>query len=258
MEENSKYKKCPFCELNYIPITEDCCDVCYRRAPIARKKNKLQSDKEYQLEQKIEENKYREILLKLLESLGFKGFLHTTNFKNFINIYNSGFLKSRNQLLAEGYKFEDNAERFVIGKTSESVKSRVRFYYRQLTPTNYSAYMWHNQKNPVMLVFDKKLIFYDDVLFYDGCAGSSLSKNTRNAKEAIKFNWKGIFSTGPFKVGDYVLKNHRNAEFLTSSPIFIGNAIKIYFRNYMDYVNACELFGSDYRFEYNPKMFIGD
>ena len=52
-----------------------------------------------------------------------------------------------------------------------------------------------------------------------------------------------------------MLKNHRNAEFLIDTPVPIDNANKIYFKNYKDYLRACELFGQDNRFEHNPNLF---
>lgn len=223
------------------------------RLKLAEKEKLLRKQK---LEQeKIQEAKDKETLLILLEKFGFVGFLHTANFNNFVNIYKSNLLKSRNQLLNEGFKFVDNAETSVLEHTNENIKSKVRFYYRPITPTNYSAYMWHNQKNPVMLIFDKNLIFEEDVSFCDGCAGSSSTTETKKAKNALNFNWEEIFSTGPFNNDDFIKKNHRNAEFLTASPVSVNKATKICFRNYEDYVKACKLFGQDSRFKYNPKLF---
>ena len=273
MEEKIKYKKCPYCELNYIPATDVCCRVCYRTSQIARQESISQRNRKYELRrikerqqqeiirqkelelQRIQECENKKELLAIWKNFNFIGFLHTANFDNFVNIYKSKFLKSRKQLMSEGIVFEDNAEFTVLEKTLESVKSKVRFYYRPITPTNISAYMWHNQKNPVLIVFDENLIFEREVLFCDGCAGSNLTTSTKTAKDALRFNWKEIFSIGPFNTDDFVLKNHRNAEFLTNSQIPLERAIKFYFRNYKDYVNACELFGSDVRFEHNPKMF---
>ena len=269
MGEKIKYKKCPYCELNYIPITDYCCKVCYANSQIARQEaisqrnkkkeeNKKQRDliKLQELEkEKLQEYNNRENLLTLLDEFGFIGFLHTANFENFINIYKCGFLKSRNQLTNEGVLFEDNAEGSVLEHTDDIIKSKVRFYYRQITPTNISAFVNHNQRNPVMFVFEKKLIFSENVLFCDGCAGSSLTTLTKKAKEALTFNWKSIFSIGPFNSDDFVLKNHRNAEFLIDTPVPIDNANKIYFKNYKDYLKACELFGQDNRFEHNLNLF---
>lgn len=255
MEEKAKYKKCPYCELNYIPTTDHCCKVCYANSQTARNEAILQRKRQRLEIERIQEHNNRRYLLDLWKNHDFLGFLHTTNFENFVNIYKTKFLKSRNQLISEGFVFEDNAESTVLEKTLESVKSKVRFYYRPITPTNISAYLWHNQKNPVLIVFDENLIFEREVLFCDGCAGSNLTTSTKTAKDALRFNWKEIFSIGPFNTDDFVLKNHRNAEFLINSPISLERAIKFYFRNCKDYVNACELFGGDVRFEHNPKMF---
>lgn len=268
-----KYKKCPYCDLNYIPLTDYCCKVCYATSQKARLEAISQRMNEYEekrnrekQQQQLREKQIQEMkekqeiedknkLLNLWEKFGFIGFLHTTNFDNFISIYKSGFLKSRNQLISEGFVFEDNAETSVLEKTLGSIKSKVRFYYRPITPTNISAYITHNQKNPVMIVLNKDAIFEKDVLFCDGGAGSNLTVGTKNAKEAINFKWEEVFGVGPFNSDDFILKNHRNAEFLINSPISLDKVVKFYFRNYSDYVNACELFGKDARFEHNPKLF---
>ena len=245
------YKKCPYCDLNYIPLNDFCCEVCYENSPIA-KQDAISRKSE---QKKTEELNARKNLLTLWKSLGFIGFLHTANFDNFVSIYKSNFLKSRNQLLSEGFVFKDNAETGVLEKTYYSIKSKVRFYYRPITPTNISAFMWHNQKNPVMIVFDENLIFDNDVLFCDGCAGSKLTTITKTAKNAMSFNWQVIFEKGPFNSNDAIVKNHRNAEFLISSPLNIQKATKFYFRNFKDYIQACQMFGKDPRFELKPKLF---
>lgn len=260
--EVAKFKICPYCELNYIPITDCCCEICYKNSTVARKaaieqRRKEREEKNHKLiEQKnIKEKQDKEKILEVWRNLGFIGFLHTTNFENFVKIYNSTVLKSRRDLLSEGIIFNDNAEGAVLDKTSDFIKSKARFYYRPITPTNISAYICHGQKNPVLIVFDENLIFRDDILFCDGCAGSMLTRMVKNTKWAIKFDWESIFSTGPFNSDDIILKNHRNAEFLTSSPVSLEKAIKFYFKNYSDYVNACKLLGNDNRFEYEPKLF---
>lgn len=281
MDKKISYKKCPYCELNYIPIDEVCCKVCYSNFQSARNKannvnrennyndykkidpQKLKEERLKKQEEKLrriqlkEQKEYsdRKELLKLWKSYGFIGFLHTADLKNFILIYKSKFLKSRKQLIKEGINFIDNAEEGVIEKTSETIKYMVRFYYRPITPTNISAYISHNQKNPVLIVFDENIIFDKSVTFCDGCAGSNLTSRTKEAEDALLYDWKEIFSGGAFNSCDFILKNHRNAEFLIKSPLSLEYATKFYFKNYMDYVNACKLFGNDDRFEYNPKLF---
>ena len=298
MEESIKYKKCPFCELNYIPITDYCCEMCFANCKTSKKEVSAQKKKIFEIKKnqekqrlelirkrnlankesqrtkkakeihhlelirkrnlvikQIQERKNRTALLNLWKNFNFIGFLHTTNFSNFINIYKSNFLKSRNQLISENIIFEDNAETSVLEKTWDPIKSNVRLYYRPITPTNISAFISHNQKNPVLIVFDECLLFENDIIFCDGCAGSHLTKSVKTAKKALSYDWEKIFSIGPFDRNDLILKNHRNAEFLITSPVSLENATKFYFRNYKDYIKACELLGNDIRFEHNPKLF---
>ena len=254
MKTNKDYKTCPYCELNLIPLTECCCDVCYASKPVARQEADAQRRLRYE---KMEEPEAKDELLNIWGKLGFMGFLHTTNFDNFIKIYKSEFLKSRNQLTAEGISFEDNAEFGVLENTQDIIKTKVRFYYRPITPTNISAFYNHNQTNPVLMAFDKGLIFNEDVMFCNGCAGNGSTKIVKTAKEALMFNWKEIFDKGPYDSWDNIAKNYRNAEFLVNSPISIEKAIKFYFQNEADFNKACELLGQDVRFEYNPELFFG-
>ncbi len=269
MDNKKKLKKCPYCELNYIPIDKICCKICYsefvparqavndyikqvskqqRLSDIRKQKITLTHKKELEKQSKIE-------LLNLLNSYNFCGFLHTTDFDNFISIYRSGFLKSRIQLIKENHEFKNNAENDVLAHTSDYIKSKLRFYYRPITPTNISAYLNHKQTRPVMLVFDKQLIFNDNAIFSNGCCASYSTDTTATAKQALSYNWEEIFSKGPFDNTNIFMKNHRNAEFLLPSPLSLNSATKIYFRNIEDYNEACKIFGKDERFEHNRLMF---
>lgn len=149
MEEKTEYKLCPYCKSIYIPTENYCCKHCYEKSFIIRRdvyaqiqsKNKKGSNSIIKL-QHDEEFESRKELLSIWKKYGFVGFLHTTNFNNFIDIYKSKFLKSRNQLKNEGLVFEDNAELSVLSHTDELTKSKVRLYYRCKTPTNMSARFW--------------------------------------------------------------------------------------------------------------------
>ena len=61
MEEKIKYKKCPYCELNYIPATDVCCRVCYRTSQIARQESISQRNRKYEL-RRIKERQQQEII----------------------------------------------------------------------------------------------------------------------------------------------------------------------------------------------------
>ena len=242
-------KKCPICEFNFIRESEECCSVC--AANEIRQKERLEENTQFKGE-----------LLNKFNSYNFIGFLHTTNLSNFVKIYEDGFLFSREYMMQNNIKFEDNAMPEVINITNEFVKHNVRFYYRIKTPTNYRAYHSYNQSNPVLLVFDKKIIFDDDVAFSDGCAASNKSTITKNAETAINFKWEDIFSQTPLTEEEVIMNmmgngptRYRNAEFLYPIKISIDKVNKIYFKNKADMDYAVNILGVDDRFEVNALMF---
>ena len=274
-----EYKKCPCCEINYIIrgkelICKSCLkspqgkDFIIKHLPpeeIERLK-KLKEEKERQRAEAQRQQKRiaREVLLRHLESFGFEGFLHTADFKNFIKIFKSGKLMSRVELTNKKIKFIDNAEPGVIENTPQIYKMYTRFYYRPKTPTNYAAYKYHNQKNPVLMVFSKELINYEDTFFTNGCAAASRTIKTRDAEFALNFNWKEVFRDDPFTPEEITKnafgvgpKNFRNAEFLYGKSVETKKIKKVYFKNLEDYRSAIRIFGRDSRFEYNSDKFYG-
>ena len=75
-------KKCLDCELNYVTDGGDYCAIC---------KTKYENccfEPEPEMEIDDNEKKDRNQLLAVLNEHGFKGFFHTTNFDNFVKIYN--------------------------------------------------------------------------------------------------------------------------------------------------------------------------
>jgi hypothetical protein len=211
-------------------------------------------------------DRYR--LLQLFKKFGFAGFLHTTQFYNFKSIYQSNQMLSRKTLADSGKRFIDCAETSIIGTTDDSVKSNNRFYYRCKTPTNYSAFHYHGQNNPVIFALDEKCIYDTSVVFYDGNARANKSIYTTRASHAYSFNWKCIFSTLPPYNNEHTdafikqqnctlddLKRMQNAEFLFKDNIDISYFDKIYFMTKYHYEEAVRLFGANGKFEYKPSIF---
>lgn len=274
-----EYKKCPCCELNYIIKGKELlCKACLR-SPRGRdfilknlsqeKLDNIRKIKEEKQKKKEEEKvflkqKAKEELLRILESFGFEGFLHTADFKNFIEIFKSGRLMSREELINRGVCFIDNAEAEIIENTAHIYKKHTRFYYRPKTPTNYAALKWHNQNSPVMMVFDKNLIYFEDVIFADGGVAAKRTNITRDPQIAQGFDWKQIFRDDPFTPEEVLMnelgcgpKNHRNAEFLCGKSVEIDKVKKVYFKNKKDLDMAIDILGNDPRFEYKPDKFYG-
>ena len=195
--------------------------------------------------------------MELLKSYGFSGFLHTTEFENFVKIFKLRKILPRN--IATDFK--DVADQDVINRTKEEIKNSLRFYYKEKTPTNFAA----KYTNPVMLVFNRALIFDSKAKFASGNAGSQYTVITKNAEKALEFDWELIFERGfhsesKCEVEDeemrkYVIKHRRNAEFLYEGELSTENIESIVFKQTADYDKAKELFGNDPRFCIKPELF---
>ena len=261
-----KYRKCPCCQINYTLENKQLCKICYYsnegRDFLKRLDKNGPDSSNFVIQHNSKEEKIK--LLEKLETFGFQGFLHTTNFDNFINIFKMGFLYPRKELKEQNIPFTDNANFGVIQNTRNFVFNMTRFFYRTKTPTNYSAFHSYNQTKPVIMVFDKNIIFENNVLFCDGCAATTKINITKDVLQAINFDWDEIFSNKSYDETDNVLnyegigpKRYRNAEFLFPGKISITNIVKVYFKTQKDLDNAKNILGHDRRFELNRDMFVG-
>lgn len=171
-------------------------------------------------------------LMTQLEQYDFEGFIHTTEIDNFKNILKDGYLYPRNTLVNKNTKFIDAAEISVLRQTEDFVKSCCRFYYYYKTPTNYTA----KYENPIILVFDKKLAYGNNVFFCP--VNAQQGKRTSLAKEALNFDWNGIFERGGRSKSKYCsgeltheisekISKIRNAEFLVQGNVSIEYIHKI-------------------------------
>jgi hypothetical protein len=197
-------------------------------------------------------------LLNLLESYGFFGFLHSTEFENFVKIFKEKQIRPRSMVA----DFKDAANQDVISQTCESVKNCLRFYYKEKTPTNYTA----RYSSPVMLVFDPALLFDSNAKFASGNAGGRYTIVTDSAETAFtSFEWNLIFERGfysdseceidDFDLKKYVILNRRNAEFLYEGALSTDKVIAVYFKYPNAYNKAVHIFGDDCRFQIRPDLF---
>jgi len=213
-------------------------------------------------------NQKKDLINYLKNHPDFNGFIHYTNFTNFIKILKDGKLFSRNSLHKNS--FFDSANTEVIGKTKNHYKNYVRLFYKENTPTTYrnigiklklNTYPYH-MPIPVILRFSETLINRDDILFLNGGAYNP-EKHTPCAKEARAFDWETIFSRGPISGEDYerkIVKTARNAEFLVNKSININQIKSIVFRSPADLKVAKLLSRDVFQFEriVNPKLFETD
>lgn len=187
----------------------------------------------------------KEKLLYILKEYKFEGFLHTTELDNFHKIIKSGYLIPRDDLEKRGVIFHDSANSDVLARTDDIVKQCCRFYYYFMTPTNYCA----GYKHPVTIVYYEDLIFNDKSFFTQYNAANMINGWTNDPKEALEFNWEGIFERGGYSHSKYYrerdgrdnkdyIKALRNAEFLIHGRVDIAYIKKVYFKNKQDFEEA--------------------
>ena len=145
-----------------------------------------------------------------------------------------------------------------------------RFYYRPKTATNYAAFHYHGQTQPVILAFSSNLIYKDGVIFFNGNARANYSRWCKSARGALSFLWECIFHEDPYyldtienltlttkyQISPEDLKRYEQAEFLHPGPLSVEKIDKVYFRNQQDLLLAYKELGHDERFEVKPEYFF--
>ncbi|MBQ5890758.1 MAG: DUF4433 domain-containing protein [Clostridia bacterium] len=174
-------------------------------------------------------------LMNILQKYKFEGFIHTTEIENFKSILKCGFLIPRIDLINNGINFKDSAEIGVLEKTTDFVKKCCRFYYYYKTPTNYIATKEGKYKDPLIIVYNKKLAYKSNVFF---CPENAQRGIIKTAEEALYFDWEGIFERGDRRQSKYCscelndeitkkISHIRNAEFLVQGNVSIEYIHKI-------------------------------
>lgn len=211
-------------------------------------------------------DKFDEIINFLEERYSFKGPMHFTDYTNLRKIMSEGYLYSREACNTKGIKFKDVADQDVIKKSQVAVKSCVRFYYKEKTPTLYRnegiKKCDENEPHvpiPVYLVFSNELIKLESTLFSDGNAGSDYTDYGNTYEFFNNMSWNYIMSRGAIITDDYREKYEiircRNAELLSEDPVPLKYLEKIVFRSNADKVRAINDFGYNELYEVNKDMF---
>lgn len=232
-------------------------------------------------EQEKKENEENEILkcldesftlLELQDYLGkefnFQGFIHTTDFSNFINIMGRGFIYSRKRDIEEGLLIIDSANEDIIRGTNKFVQRHVRFYFRPKTPTHYNnegirqGQPPHHMPIPVMLIASKNVGHYYNLVFADGNARSSNTIKEYNVRYVYNFDFERIFGKGSYNFLSYDEKKEttrqRNVEVLIPDKVSMKVIDKIIFRSNADLKMANLLFGNDSRFLVDENKFFNN
>ena len=171
---------------------------------------------------------------------------HYTDVTNAVSILSSGYLYSRADASHLNLMRNDNASRQVIDMTSSGVASKVRFYFRPLTPTQYynegykhQALRYDHDENanvpvPIFLLFDlEKLLSLPGVHFSETSQAGYGSQIHSGIEEFSKLNFDYIYdnSYGNFKA----TKNYRHAEIMHPNSLAIESCIsRILCRNNME------------------------
>ncbi|MEG2867886.1 MAG: DarT ssDNA thymidine ADP-ribosyltransferase family protein [Terrisporobacter sp.] len=207
--------------------------------------------------------KIKEHVEKLKQEHKFKGLYHFTDFTNLRNVFDSGYLYSRNDCRRNNIEFVDGANHDVLDKAPNDVHEKVRFYYRGKTPTLYDnegvkLEQYCDEVHipmPVYLLFDEELLYLDDTEFSNGNATTSNIGSTANFFNTM--DWDTIFHSTWFypEERDYIV-NKRHAELLSYNPVLIKKYLKkIIFRCEADKKRAINIYGHNNKYEVDINLF---
>lgn len=161
---------------------------------------------------------------------------HYTDVTNAVSILDSGFLYSRADAAYLRIMKNDNASRQVIDMTDSDVVSKVRFYFRPLTPTQYynegykhPALRYDQDENanvpvPIFLLFDlEKLLSLQGVRFSETSQAGHGSISYSGAEEFSKLNFDYIYDNDYNNIS--VTKSYRHAEIVHPNSMPIESCI---------------------------------
>lgn len=161
---------------------------------------------------------------------------HYTDVTNAVSILSSGYLYSRADASHLRVMRNDNASRQVIDMTSSGAVSKVRFYFRPLTPTQYynegykhPALRYDHDENanvpvPIFLLFDlDKLLSLPGVQFSETSQAGYGARVYSGVEVFSKLNFDYIYDNSyeNFKS----TKNYRHAEIVHPNSMAIESCL---------------------------------
>ena len=221
------------------------------------------------------------ILKKIKNNYGFEGFIHSTNFDNFIKIIKLKELCSRDYLLKNSISFNDLANQNIVTQ-QENLRKYVRFYFRCKTPTYYrnegiksekslnkkDVYININQEikeeenNKAHSAIPVILIFNAEIAKNDNCRYKIQNRMNEQCKNSILqqkgWDWDYIFANDPITSINKNYKQYRMAEFLYPEKISTNYIVKIIFRSICDKERAIQILGDNPLFEVNDSYFCNN
>lgn len=162
---------------------------------------------------------------------------HYTDVTNAVSILQSGYLYSRADAEHMGIMRNDNASRQVIDMTSSGVVSKVRFYFRPLTPTQYynegykhPSLRYDGDENanvpvPIFLLFDlEKLLSLPGVQFSETSQAGHGATVHSGVEAFSKLNFDYIYDN---TYDNFELtKTYRHAEIVHPKSLAIESCIR--------------------------------
>lgn len=159
---------------------------------------------------------------------------HFTDIDNAVSILKEGCLFSRTDASRLGLMQNENASRQVINITNSNITSKVRFYFRPLTPTQYhneglkhplARFDNANVPIPIFFLFDlEKILSKPNISFSETSMAGLGSILCHTLDEFSKFDFYRIYSIGYSDDEDD--KKYRQAEILADSPFNIEDSLR--------------------------------
>lgn len=162
---------------------------------------------------------------------------HYTDITNVVNILKSGILYSRADATFLNVMSNDNASSSIIDMTDPQTISRVRFYFRPMTPTQYHnegykhPYIRYNGDSnanvpvPIFLLFDlNKLLNFPDIQFSETSQAGRGAELYSGVDRFSKLEFDKIYDNSVADVES--TKQYRHAEIICSKPFSIANALE--------------------------------
>ena len=176
----------------------------------------------------------------------FEGPLHTTSLPNLKGIFKQRQLLSRKSAKNQGLLRVDAADPNVIDKTSNNIIERIRFYFYPMTPANYRALQGNRYHQPVILVFDTK-IMKNPAAVFSTMNASKIRTRFLHIDKASSMEWKYILDRGRYNRNDGIdHTGYRCAELLLPNGVSIDWIRKIYFQNEADFAEARDTLGDQF------------
>ena len=197
----------------------------------------------------IEDNRMHHTPVDWWASVAF----HYTDITNAISILKTGYLYSRAEASSQHFMNNDNASRQVIDMTNYDVISKVRFYFRPLTPTQYynEGYKHPNLRYdsdinanvpvPVFLVFDLESILSTPGAQFSEQSQSGGGSPAYSGVEAFsKLNFDAIYDNSYENFSS--TKNYRHAEITIPNCVHIDPHLRrIVCRNQTERISLLNL-----------------